>query len=356
MGSMLSDFAWIIKLVQVLFLPQLDYKIILFIVRLAWIFFIIQYQALALFIESLVVQKYRFSLRQALFLLISSCFCMIFLFITIFDFDCIDRSKRFALEPFFQDLSVFYVLFPLILPSVYLVLRKVKYGILPLILKKQVSILITGLIIPILVADFIQVCPFKIRALEALAHNYAAVSFTTILLTLAIYFCARKIFGLRFLNLKTHVQRPMNMNFIDDFKGVLERLSGVTSCRELGHIVQNFFKDTFGIPITKTHLYFRKTEDQTKDQTTSSSEETIISLVETFLVTHSDDIYGMIKEEKVLIYDEIDFTHFYDACDRSAIVLQFLRTINADIFLPIHEKGKLIAYIIVERHARRQFL
>jgi len=60
----------------------------------------------------------------------------------------------------------------------------------------------------------------------------------------------------------------------------------------------------------------------------------------------------MIKEEKILIYDEIEFTHFYDACESSALILQFLRTINADIFLPVYESGKLIAYIIVELHAR----
>src|SRR5690606_24227143 len=49
---------------------------------------------------------------------------------------------------------------------------------------------------------------------------------------------------------------------------------------------------------------------------------------------------------------EIDFTHFYDECEKSKLILHFLRTINADIFLPIYENDKLIAYIIVERHAR----
>jgi len=142
------------------------------------------------------------------------------------------------------------------------------------------------------------------------------------------------------------------MTFIDDFKEVLERLSGVTNYKELGHIIQHFFKETFAIPVTKTQLYFRKNEYQSTDAVTNNAQETIISLVETFLVTHHDAIHGMIKEERVLIYDEIDFTHFYDACEDGAIVLQFLKAINADIFLPIYDKGKLIAYVIVERHAR----
>src|SRR5947207_7747515 len=206
-----------------------------------------------------------------------------------------DLNQRHWLEitTMMQDYSVSYVMFLLAIPSLLIVLYKIRRDALPLILKKQLFVLINGLIIPVLVADFMQLCPFKIRVLGALARTYAAVSFTTIFLTLAIYFCARKIFGLRFLNLKTHVQRPMNINFIEDFKGILERLSSVTSCRELGHITQSFFKETFEIPVTKTHLYFRKIEDHVPDQLVTSSEETVTSLVETFLVTHANVIDTM---------------------------------------------------------------
>src|SRR5438876_1234457 len=45
MGSMFSDFAWLVKLVRNLFIPGLDSRVALFIVRLAWVLFIIQYQA-----------------------------------------------------------------------------------------------------------------------------------------------------------------------------------------------------------------------------------------------------------------------------------------------------------------------
>jgi len=342
------------KLTKILFLPQLDYQLVLFFVRIAWVFFIIQYQALALFIENLVVRKNSLSLRQKLFLLTSVILCGFFTIIAIFNSNCSDQSQRFYLEPSLQNISIFYALFPLILPSVFIVLKEIRFGSLPFILKRQLSILMQGLIIPLLIADFIQMCPFKIRSLEMLAHNYAAVGFTTILLTLAIYFCAKKIFGLRFLNLKDHVQQPMNINFIDDFKDVLERLSRVTNFRELGHITQNFFKETFVIPFNKTHLYLRQKDCPERKIQDCIMEDRTASLVETFLVTHADVIESVIKEGKILIYDEIDFTHFYHACEQSEIVLKFLSTINADIFLPIYEKDRLIAYIIVERHARTE--
>ena len=356
-GNMFSDFAWMIKLTQTLFIPQLSYSIVLFFIRIAWVFFIIQYQSLALFIESLVTQRYQLPMRQKLFIGISFCFGLAFILIAVFDFYCPSISQRkFAFEPTTQNLATFYALFPLMLTSLFAAIQKIRSARLPFILTKQIKIFIQVLIAPLLVADFIQLFPFKTYAITLIAHSYAAVGFTTILLTLSIYFCSRKIFGLRFLNFKGHVQQPMNLNFIDDFKGVLERLSSVTNFRELGHITQNFFKDTFNIPFNKTSLYFKKMSDEKEKNHTTIAQEHVMSLVETFMATNRDAIEPAIKEEQILIYDEIDFTHFYHACEKSTIILQFLRAINADIFLPIYVEEKLIAYIIVDRHARmKQF-
>ncbi len=350
-SNMFSDIAWVLNLLYEL-IAYPKYQIVSFFTHIAWVFFVVQYQSLILFVENLIIQKYYFSKRQIFFCLISSIFCMLFLFIATVSFKNIDISQYYLLRSKTETLSTFYVMFVLAIPSVLLVLQKMRTTELPLILKQQLFIFIGGFILPLLTADFIQLNPFQFRVLGELAHNYIAVSFTTIFLTIAIYFCARKIFGLRFLNLKSHVQRPMNMNFIEDFKGVLERLSAVTTCEELIHITQHFFKETFDIPITKTQLYFRKTDSQITDKVIGIKDETVVSLVETFLLTHSQALDSTIKDEKVLIFDEIDFSHFYHACESGEIMLRFLRTINADIFLPIYEKNKLIAYIIVERHAR----
>jgi transcriptional regulator of acetoin/glycerol metabolism len=55
---------------------------------------------------------------------------------------------------------------------------------------------------------------------------------------------------------------------------------------------------------------------------------------------------------KILIHDEIAFNNFYEETKETAALLRFLETINADIFLPIYEKDKLIGYIIIDRYAR----
>jgi transcriptional regulator of aromatic amino acid metabolism len=352
-GNMFSDLSWIVKLSQLLFLPQLSYKIVLFVIRIAWVFFLVQYQAISLFMESLVTQHYVITLRQKLLCVISGLFGIFFAVIAVVDFECVSiTNRRFTIEPMVQNLATFYGLLLVALPSLFFAVQHIRSSALPHLLRKQLKVLIQGLILPVVLADFIQLFPFKVYAITWIAHSYAGVGFSTMLTTIAIYFCARKIFGLRFLNLKSHVQQPMNLNFIDDFKGVLELLSSVTSFRELGHITESFFKDTFKISAKKTRLYLRKVKEDEHAKQSNMIEDNTVSLVETFLVTHADIIGQAIKEDKILIYDEIDFTHFYHACDTSAITLKFLDSINADIFLPIYENEKLLAYIIVERHAR----
>lgn len=354
-GNMFSDLAWVLKLSQLLFFPQISYQIVIFIIRIAWVFFVVQYQSMSLFVESLVIDNYTFSFKQKVLCGISSLFGLFFTVIAVVDFDCADASHRkFSFEPNIQNLATFYALFIVTLPSLYIAINKIRSAALPRLLKKQLALLLQGLIAPVFMADFIQLFPFKVYAITWIAHSYAGVGFSTILTTLAIYFCARKIFGLRFLNLKGHVHRQMNINFIDDFKGVLERLSSVTNFRELGYITQNFFRDTFGIPPHKTRLYLRKMDAAEHKVTANVIEDSTVSVVETFLVTHTNIIDYAIREDKILIFDEIDFTHFYHACEKSAVILKFLSAINADIFLPIYENEKLIAYVIVERHARME--
>jgi transcriptional regulator of aromatic amino acid metabolism len=352
-GNMFSDIAWVVKSFQELNLFHVSYQLGSFIVRIAWVFFIVQYQSMSLFIESLVTNQYIYPLRQKLFFVLSSLFGLFFTITAIIDYDRIDRlHRKFPFEPTVQNLATFYALFLVMLPSLCIAIQKIRQRALPHLLKKQLRLFLQGLIAPVFLAELIQLFPFKVYGITWIAHSYAGVGFSTILITVSIYFCTRKIFGLRFLNLKSHVQQPMNINFIDDFKTVLERLSSVTSFKELGHITQNFFKETFKIPSYKTRLYLRKMDVVENTVNTNISEDSTASLIETFLVTHAEVIDAAIKEEKILIYDEIDFTHFYHACDKSEIILKFLSTINADIFLPIYEKEKMIAYVIIDRHAR----
>ena len=76
-GNMFSDLAWIVKLSQILFIPQLSYKIVLFIIRIAWVFLLVQFQSMSLFMESLVTDNYIVPLRQKCLCIVS---CLLGLF------------------------------------------------------------------------------------------------------------------------------------------------------------------------------------------------------------------------------------------------------------------------------------
>ena len=66
-GGIVEDIAWIGRLIQKIFIPEFD-VIPTFIVRIAWAFFVIRYQALALFIENLSEKKTKLRIHQLPFL------------------------------------------------------------------------------------------------------------------------------------------------------------------------------------------------------------------------------------------------------------------------------------------------
>lgn len=76
-GASIADSAWIIKLISMLFIPTLNP---LLWICISWAFPVMQYQSLALFIESLVAPQYKFNVRRLTFLTISSLFFIFFLY------------------------------------------------------------------------------------------------------------------------------------------------------------------------------------------------------------------------------------------------------------------------------------
>jgi transcriptional regulator of aromatic amino acid metabolism len=347
-GALVGDSAWIFKIIKTLFFPNFDFRIYMFWVRISWGFSVLHDLALAFFIESLVEQKNYLNIRQKLFVIISSFFFTFFIGLAIYNFNIIQFSDRLWLELFMQKISTSYYLFLLMGSSIFFAFHKIRTAKLPRILAKQLKILISAVIVPYWLFDLLQIFPFDLSP-TWITNSYTFVSLSNMFLTLAVFYCTYKIIGLRFLNFKNHVQAPTKFNFIDNFKNILEQLSHVSTLQELRHISQGFFKEAFGVPINRTILYIRKT--RTQDVEVPESTSRIPSLVETFIATQ-EDLGTFIKQSKILIYDEIAFNNFYEETDTSKAILHFLETINADIFIPVYEKNKLIAYIIIDRYAR----
>ena len=353
LASMTDNCAWILKLVRTLFLPAIDFRIYTLCIRLAWAFLAVQYQALALFIESLVEQKFTLKKYHLPFLIISSCFFLFFTGLGIVNFNCLKSVDRPQIEFLMQKIAILYVLFPLILTAVFITIRKLDDKRLPRILTKQIKILIISFLAPYWLSDFLQIYPFHF-SYTWITNSYTFVSISNILLIYTVYYCSRKVMGLRFLNLKGHVAQPsIDFNFMETFKTTLEQFSRVTSEQELNHITQGFFKESFGMPLNKTNLYIRKIHAKKEHPNPFLDDSNqIVTLVEGFIGAHDQLMYQAIKKHKILIYDELTFSNFYERQDERSMLIAFLDSINADLFLPIYQKERLTGYIITDRLAR----
>lgn len=349
-ANIFSDIAWIQELLPSMAIFKIDPRIFKFVGRIAWGLLSIQYQSLALFLEGLVTRQWKLNVRQQLCCIISTLLMLVSVSTAFIWFN---RLEPFPLMLIINDITILYCMLFLLPCSLFIVLRKLRTESLPQILIKQLHIIIYCLIVPHLISDIIQAFPFTPHKLDWVTNSYAVVALSAIFLTIGLFYSARRIMGLRFLNLRNQVHALPKADFIANFNIILDQLDQVANTRELGLITQNFFKEAVGIPIKKTKLYLRPFEAPYQPQEHYyNTNET----VETLINTNEQEINDVMKEKEVLIYDEINFSHFYDQSIENKKLLSFLTDINADIFLPIYDKNSLLAYIIIERSARKKEL
>ncbi len=350
LGGLFEDCAWIMHLLPKLFFPELSRRLIHLSIQVAWIFDVIRYQALALFIENLV-EKNKLSNRQRIFLVISFCFIAIMLILSFNPFKNIELQKT-MLHIMYRIFALYSLL--LMFSSIVFTIKKFKSPAVPRIVKKQLAILIKVIIVPYLTSEFIQIYPSIISDWSNLLAptNYAFISVSSALLTYAVFYCARKMMGLRFLNIHKHVRAPVQFSFIDNFKDVFEQLNNALSPQEIIRIIQKLFKDAFTIPIHSVKLYLRPFDASICQDYSNNDQKAIFETVENTINTEKTELSEAIKKSKILIYDELDFNNFYETNTETTTILQFLESINADIFLPIRKHQKIVAYIIIERYAR----
>ncbi|MBA3954201.1 sigma 54-interacting transcriptional regulator [Candidatus Dependentiae bacterium] len=331
-----------------------EIKIITFIARMAWALFITQYQALGLFLEHLIEKKVTFKPQNIIFSLVNFCISFCFLYLALFKYYVPSGSiETLEFEKTLVRIS-YIVIICWFLPVMYQTYKKMYWLRLPKILKKQLQFFIGFLIIPHLFLEIITSDLFPwISALLPINQD-TLLNLSTILESYAIYHCCKSIIRLRFLNFSNHVVERAPFNFINDFKDILEQLSHVTALKELAHITQNFFTAAFTIPAGRTRLYVRKTELDSKDDTHYDL-ALITTKVENFLANHdlmTSPAGALLRQSKIFIKDELEFTNFYEEQSALSKIIDFLDSINADVFLPIYERQAITAYIIVERHAR----
>lgn len=340
----IADLPWVVCLINNLYMPTMDYRLRIFSVRIGWAFDALFYISLALFTSILIQRKQYYYKHQFLLTIWYTFFFLFFIYQAIFNINCTSPYDKSQLEFIVQSVYIYFnivILSAIILFNVWQIYRTQ----LPRILNKQLKIFVCGILGSFLFSVILQTST-NINA-NSITNSYSAVGICNIITTFAVFFCARKFMGLRFLNMGNKVHAKTRFNFIDGFKDILERLSKATGTKEVLHVTQACMKQIFQIPPSHVKLYIREITPDPKQPLGH-----IETIVENFLILQPDLMEEYITTHKVLVYDEIEFTNFYENDTGASIILNFLENINADIFIPIIAREKVIGYIIIDRFSR----
>jgi len=359
-GSLAEDVAWLASLSRYSYFPTVDYRIVLFTIRMAWGFNIILHQFLALFIESFIKKETKPTFIQYSFRVLSG---VLFLYQVALSFIYI-HGGRTPFEFVVQHYISIYVLLILLPFSLFRVFMNLQHVYIPKILKRQVMILLQCFIVPFWVSNIIQMFPFApLNEGVQTTASLSIIACSTIFLLLALFYSIKKIVGLRFLNVHDHVHSPEGFNFTDDFKSTLEGLGSATNMNEIKLLAQRFFKQALNTSTGTIKIYIRNVSSGLYSDHIRIPLEKTETFVENFIDSRESDSASFhtealqfLKKNKILIYDEVEYDDFYKSDEARTLLISFLNEIQADIFLPIFEKDTVIAYIIIERHARGKSL
>lgn len=337
-GSMVySDMSWIPHHIYGIYFSTLDKRIIGLMARLGWVFFSIQNQALVSFLD--IITKKRFVIKKwhiaSVLLTITTISFQIYFMVFEFNNPALSGNSL-TLEQRLIQIQCLHLLL-IFIPCLIRTIKNIKSNILPKILAKQLKTFLIYLIFPHLILDLItnKLLFFPLIEKYLFLNEFSIRTISSILISYALYYCCKKMVGLRFLNLKDHVETKDKFNFINDFKDIIEELSYIKTPNELIHITQTFFKVAFDIPISKTKLYIRDINN--------------LDSIENFIISHQDKY---LKNSKLFIKDEIEFSNFYQETEERNVILNFLDSTNLDIFLPIYNRNKICSYITIEKDSR----
>jgi hypothetical protein len=340
-AGMFNDLAWIAYKIHKIMRIQSNFQVNFFI-RLAWLFNPLLYGCLALLIISLRKQNFFLKARHK-FLLGLYIFCGApFLYFSIFG-----STSYGWLESAIRQYSMLLIQIPITVTAIVTIFQ-VRRQQLPKIIRKQMNTLLIFYIVPFLTTEGYQVVASTFNLATWHWYNTIGSGVSAFFLTISIYFSLRRVLRLRFLNLQQQVHAPERVTFLDHFNVALEDLSKVITWDDLALKTQKFFSAAFDVPADKVIIKVRRFNDGIGQQTELEKS------VENFLnnCLHQENLKSFLQESKVLVYDEITCSNFYQEEAHLKTIIRFLDEINADIFMPIHDKRTTIAYLIIEREAR----
>ncbi|MBP6892144.1 sigma 54-interacting transcriptional regulator [Candidatus Babeliales bacterium] len=299
---------------------------------LAWIFSSIKFYALILFLEQLIYKKINWNWFHKFFIILECLLCSEFIISTIYAIRY-NESSPFVI--IFYYVTVLFS-FATIL---FIIVKQLSNKNLPLILKQQLKTLFFYFLCPHFICILLELMP------TVFFNTHRIIAFSNleiILITASIYFCFKRIMQFRFLNLYDHVQAEPKIQIATNFKDAIEQINIASNETELNYLAQNFFHEQFQIEKHTTKLYINNTH-QIPNKTQSN--------IESFLTTETEhqQPIDLLLKHKILVHHEIEFDEFYTQDNTLKSLLNFLNSIESDIFLPIINNNKLLGYITVKQ-------
>ena len=199
LGALLEDLAWVVNTLETSILPSIDSRAAILLLRVAWIFTIVQYQSFSLFIENLIPnQSKNLFIINRIFLVISSIYSSILLWLILFK---TMSFNRFTIEYIaFEHISLIYTPTLTLICLIFTLIRLRDTNI-PDSLRQQLYTFTLGLIGPIIISDTIQIYQLKIIP-NHIINNYAVIALSSLIITGITYLC---------------INHMVNLDYVDDY-------------------------------------------------------------------------------------------------------------------------------------------
>jgi hypothetical protein len=185
-SSILEDLAWLLNVLKLTVLTNLNLNLVFFIIRLAWLFSVIQYQAFSLFIERLIPNQSKFLLIINRF---TSLICVIYsaFFIRLILFRANILEKQIIETYVIKNITNIYMPV-MILICLFFTLINLRDHTIPNDLRNILYIFALGLIGPTILVDTTH-----IYQTPMLSNNYSLVAVFALFIALATLYCIKKI-------------------------------------------------------------------------------------------------------------------------------------------------------------------
>ncbi len=249
-------------------------------------------------------------------------------------------------------ITIFYSL-TVLATTLHHALRSIRSNVLPRILTAQLRALLMYALTPYvsigciiflitLFSDIGKQEFYPIFGLSAIAVNYI------------FYICSRRIMKLRFLNLYEDVQVKYDSEFIKYFNDALAGLAKATALYQVETVTKNFVREAFEIPFEKTLVFVRPLRSNQALPELDLYQEGLQLTIENHLANapQNQALRALLEQSKILVLDDLEFTYFYQPDELVKRAITFLKSAEAEVFLPIYDKHFLIGYVIVCQGAR----